>query len=118
MTLVMNKLLDPKMTKDSDKKEKEEPIIRKPDDDTMFSWNGISLFDTEENTPQSECTSATMKGMGLIIEDNAIMSKINNLQEKVKRQVKMNVEDKTPEVTPVNQDTKPISKPVKPVKDW
>ena len=117
MKLVMNKLLEPQLTKDSGKEGKKKQIIRKQDDDTMFSWNGSSLFDTEENTPQSECTSTTTKGMGLTIEDNAIISKVNNLQEKAKRQVKVNIDDKTPEVTTVNEETKPIREPVKPVKD-
>ena len=85
MTLVMNKLLDPKLTQDSGKEEKEKQIIRKPEDDTMFSWNGISLFDIEDNTPKSECTSTTTKDMGVIGQDKEIISKINNLQENVER---------------------------------
>ena len=42
MTLVMNKLLDPELTRDSGEEEKEKQTILKPDDDNMFSWNGIS----------------------------------------------------------------------------
>ena len=51
MTLVMNKLLDPQLNKDSGKEEKKNQIIEKPEIDNMFSWNGVSLFDTEESTP-------------------------------------------------------------------
>ena len=53
MTMVMNKLLDPKLIKDSHEEEKEKQIIRKPEDDTMFSWNGISLFGIEDDMPKS-----------------------------------------------------------------
>ena len=77
MTLVMNKLLDPKLIKDSGEEENEKQIIRKPEDDTMFSWNGISLFDMENDTPKSECTSTTTKDMRVIGQDNAMVSKIN-----------------------------------------
>ena len=47
MTLVMNKLLDPQLTKDSGKEGKKKQIIEKQDDDTMFLWNGVSLFNIE-----------------------------------------------------------------------
>ena len=57
MTLVMNKLLDPKLTKESGKEEKKNHIIDKQDIDNMFPWNGVSLFDTEESAPKFECTS-------------------------------------------------------------
>ena len=77
MTLVMNKLLDPQLTRDSGKEEKKNQIMEKQDN--MFSWNGVSLFDTEESTPKSECTATTTKEMGLTIEDNTIISKITNL---------------------------------------
>ena len=112
MTLVINKLLDPKLIKDNDKGEMKKQTIKKQDEDTMFSWNGVSMFNTEGNTPQSECTSTTMKDMGLTIEDN-----IKKFQEKVKRQGKVNVEDNTSKVTTVNQETKQISELVKPVEE-
>ena len=55
--------------------------------------------------------------MGLIIKDNATISKIKRLQTNVKRQINANVEDKTPEVTTVNQETEPINEPVKLVEE-
>ena len=85
--------------------------------DNMFSWNGVSLFDTEESTPKSECTATTTKDMGLTIEDNTIISKITNLQENVKRQVEVKVEDKTHRANTLNQEAKPITETVKPVED-
>ena len=43
------------------------------------------------------------------------ISKIKKLQKNVKRQEDANVEDKTPKVTTLNQETEPIVEPVKPV---
>ena len=42
--------------------------MEKQDIDNMSSWNGVSLFDTEESTPESEGTSTTTKDMGVTIE--------------------------------------------------
>ena len=49
----MNKLLDPKLTRDSGKEEKTNQTIEKQDNDTMFLWNGVSLFNIEENALKS-----------------------------------------------------------------
>ena len=69
----------------------------------MFLWNGVSLFNTEEKALKSEYTPTATKYTDLAIKDNAIISKIKKLQENVKRQVDVNIKDKTPEVTTVNQ---------------
>ena len=44
MTLVMNQLLDAKLTKESGKKEKKNQTMEKQDNDTMFSWDGVSIL--------------------------------------------------------------------------
>ena len=62
----------------------------------MFLWNGVSLFNTEENALKSEYTPIATKDMDLTIKDKAIILKIKKLQENVKRQVEVNVEDKAP----------------------
>ena len=113
MTLVMNKWLDPKLAKDSGNEEKEKQIIRKPEDDTMFSWNGISLFDTKDDTPKSECTSTNTKDMRVIGQDNAMVSKINKWQENVKRMD----EGKMHKNNTLNQRTEPITETVKHVEE-
>ena len=46
MTLVMNQLLDSKLTEDSDEEEKGNKTIEKQENDTMFLWDCVSLFDT------------------------------------------------------------------------
>ena len=45
MTLVMNKLLDSKLTEDSDEEEKGKQKIEKKEIDSMFLWDCVSLFD-------------------------------------------------------------------------
>ena len=74
----MNKLLDPELTRDSGEEEKEKHTIVKPGDDTMFSWNGISLFNIEDDTPKSECTSITRRDKIFTSQDNAMISKEND----------------------------------------
>ena len=39
------------------------------------------------------------------------------MQETVKRQINVNIKDKTPKVTTVNQETEPISEPIKLVEE-
>ena len=70
-------------------------------------------FDIEESALKSEYTPIATKDMDLVIKDNATISKIKMLQTNVKRQINASVEDKTPEVTTVNQETEPINEPVK-----
>ena len=72
MTLVMNKLLDPELTRDNGEEEKKKQIIIKPENDTMFSWNGVSLFNMEEDVLKSQYTPTTAKDKNLAIKNNAI----------------------------------------------
>ena len=48
MTLVMNQLLDSKLTEDNDEEEKGNQTIERQENDTMFLWDCVSLFDTEK----------------------------------------------------------------------
>ena len=73
------------MTKDSGKEEKKNQTIEKQDDDTMFLWDGASLFKTKQNALKSEYTPTETKDADLAIKDNAIISKIKKLQENVKK---------------------------------
>ena len=72
----MNQLLDSKLTRDSGKEEKKDKNIEKQDNDTMFLWDGVSVFDTEESTLRSEYTPTAEKDTDLTIKDNAIILKI------------------------------------------
>ena len=112
MTLVMNQLLDSKLTEDSDEEEKGSKTIEKQENDTMFLWDCVSLFDIEKMTLKYENIPMTTKDMNLVNKDNAIISKIKKLQENVKKRSNNNVEEEVPEIACISQDTKPINKPV------
>ena len=51
----------------------------------MFLWNGVSIFNIEENALKSKYTPTATKDTDLAIKDNAIISKIKKLQENVKK---------------------------------
>src|SRR5882757_3001348 len=70
MTLVMNQLLDSKLTEDSGEEKKNSQTIERHENDTMFLWDCVSLFDTEKGTPKPESIPTTTKYMDLIIKDN------------------------------------------------
>ena len=48
MTLVMNQLLDSKLTEADDEEEKRNKSTEKQEDDALVLWDCVSLFDTEE----------------------------------------------------------------------
>ena len=55
MTLVMNKLLDSKLTKADDEEEKGNKSTDKQEDNALVLWDCVSLFDTEdENSLKQE----------------------------------------------------------------
>ena len=115
MTLVMNQRLDSKLTEDNDEEEKGSKTIEKQENDTMFLWDCVSLFDTEKNTLKPENIPMTTKGLDLVNKDNSMISNIKKLQENVRKQPKKNVEDKVPEITIISQDPEQINKPTKPM---
>ena len=47
MTLVMNQLLDSKLTEADEEEEKGNKSTEKREEDTMVLWDYLSLFDTE-----------------------------------------------------------------------
>ena len=107
MTLVMNHLLDSKLTEDNDEEEKGGKATEKQENDAMVLWDYVSLFDTEENTLKHEEISKTnmsARSLDLVNKDNSILSKIKKLQENVKKQPKNNIDDETPKIT--SQDLK------------
>ena len=54
MTLVMNQLLDSKLAEDSHEEEKGSKTIEKQENDAMFLWDCVSLFDTERSVLKPE----------------------------------------------------------------
>ena len=117
MTLVMNQLLDSKLTKDSDEEEKGNKTIEKQENDTMVLWDYVSLFDIEKSTLKPENIPMTTKDMNLVNKDNTIISKIKKLQENVRKRPKNKVEAEVPKITIIIQDTEQINKLAKPMEE-
>ena len=82
----MNKLLDPELTRDGGKEVKEKHIIEKTEDDNMFSWNGVSLFNIEENAPKPQHALTFTKNENLAIRNHDRISKVQDLQKEIKVQ--------------------------------
>ena len=56
MTLVMNQILDSKLTEANDEEEKGSKSTEKQEDDALVLWDRVSLFDTEEEgTTEKKC---------------------------------------------------------------
>ena len=70
------------MTRHSGEEEKKNQTMVKTDDDTMFSWNGVSLFNTEGNALKSQHACKTTEDKSLTNNDNAKLSKVQELQGK------------------------------------
>ena len=70
MTLVMNQLLDSKLTEDDEQ-------------DALVLWDCVSLFDTEEEVSlkqeKTSETNVTTRSQRLLKEDNSILPKIKRL---------------------------------------
>ena len=103
MTLVMNQLLDSKLSEDNDEEGKDNnKLIEKQEDDSMVLWDCVSLFDTEEEKNlRHEDTSkmnVTTRSQGLIKENSLMLPKIKRLQNNVKNFQKNTSADKIPEL--------------------
>ena len=85
MTLVMNQLLDSKLTEADDEEEKGNKSTEKQEDDAFLLWDYVSLFDTEdEGTLKHEeilKTNMTIRSQGLIKDDRSILPKIKTSKE-------------------------------------
>ena len=88
MTLVMNQLLDSKLTETDKEEEKDNQSTRKQDVDTLVLWECVSMFDTEEEDSlkqeETSGSNVTTRSQGLLKEDNSILPKTKKLQENTK----------------------------------
>ena len=93
---------------------KRKRIIRpyKQEDDTMFLWDCVLLFDTEKNTLKPENVPTITKDPNLATKDDAIVSNIKKLQKTVRGQSKNDTEDEIPKVTIFSRETEQINKPL------
>ena len=103
MTLVMNQLLDSKLTEADDEERKDNnKSTEKQEDDAMVLWDCVSLFYTGEGKdPRHEDiskTNVTTRIQGLIKENSIIHLKIKRLQKNVKKFQKNTSANKIPEL--------------------
>ena len=109
MTLVMNQLLDSKLTEDGDEERKENTTSTKEqEEETMVLWDSVSLFDAEEEKNQGYKdimeTNVATRSQGTIKENSLILPKIKRLQKNVKKFQNRSAADKIPEFTITCQD--------------
>ena len=122
MTLVMNQLLDSKLTEADDEEGKyNNKSTEKQEDDAMVLWDCVSLFDTEEEKdPRHEDiskTNVTARSQGLIKENSLILPNIKRLQKNVKNFRKNTTTDKILKFTITNKNPNHISMPTKPIEE-
>ena len=121
MTLVMNQLLDSKLTEANDEEENDNKSTKKQEDDAMALRDCVKMFDTEKESDlrHEDISEAnvTTRSQGMIKEDRLIIPKIKRLQENVKKIKKKNTDDKIREFTIPCQDPKQVNMTVKPIED-
>ena len=83
MMLVMNQLLDSKLTEIDKEEEKDNQSIEKHEEDTLVLWDSVSFFDTEEEgslkQEETSKTNVTTRIQGFLKEDKSILPKIKKL---------------------------------------
>ena len=82
MTLVMNQLLDSKLTETGKEEEKDHEPTETQEEDTLVLWDCVSMFNMEyEDLLDKE---ETTRSQNPLKEDNSILPKIKKLQENMK----------------------------------
>ena len=117
MTSVMNQLLDSKLTKTADEKEKDHEPIETQEEDTLVLWDCVSMFNIEDEdlTEEEEIpeTNVTTRSQSSLKEDNMILPKIKKLQENM-RKIKNNTQTVIkPEFFIPSQSPKKVNMPIK-----
>ena len=122
MTLVMNQLLDSKLTEDNDEEVKDNnKSTEKQEDEAMVLWDCVSLFDTEEEKDLRHEdileTNVMTRSQGLIKENSLMLPKIKKLQKNVKKFKKNTAANKIPEFTITSQNPRQINMPTNPIEE-
>ena len=92
MTLVMNQMLDSRLTEEGDEERKENSAAtttKEQEEETMAVWNLVSLFNAEEERSQGykEVVDAnvTTRSQETIKDDSLMLPKIKRLQRNAKK---------------------------------
>ena len=122
MTLVMNQMLDSRLTEEGDEERKENSAAtttKEQEEETMAVWNYVVLFDAEEERSQGykEVVDAnvTTRSQGTVKDDSLMLPKIIRLQRNVKKKFQHKpVANIIPEFTITSQDPEQNRTPPKP----
>ena len=121
MTLVMNQLLDSKLTETVDEKENVNEPMETQEEDTLVLWDCVSMFNVEdEGFPDEEEiseTNVTTRSQNPLKEDNLILPKINKLQENMKKMKNNTPIVNIPEFVISSQSPKKVNVPINPTKN-
>ena len=121
MSLVMNQLLDSKLTETVDEKEKSHEPTETQEEDTLVLWDCVSMFNVEdEGIPDEEEmpeTNVTTKSHNLLKEDNLILPKIKKLQENMKKMKNNAPMVNILEFVISGQSPKKVNVPIKPTEN-
>ena len=116
MTLVMNQLLDSKLTETVDEKEKGHEPTETQEEDTLVLWDCVCMFNLEDEdlieVEEILETNVTTRSQSSLKEDNMILPKIKKLQENMKK-IKNNSQTVSiPEFVITSQNPKTINIPL------
>ena len=114
MTLVMNQMLDSRLTEEDDDERKESTtsaVAKEQEEETMALWSSVSLLDVEEENTQGHKdvreANVTTRSQGTISDDSLLLPKIRRLQRNIKKKFQDKfLADKMPEFTITSQDPK------------
>ena len=122
MTLVMNQMLDSRLTEEDEDEKNENAAstsTKGQEDETMALWNSVSLLDAEEENTQGHKdireANVTTRSKGAVSDDSLLLPKIRRLQRNIKKKFQdESLADQIPEFTITSQDLKQNRMPPKP----
>ena len=117
MNLVMNQLLDSKLTETVVEEEKAHGLEEEPNETTMVLWDCAPMLGLENEEPTKEIQISVVnvetRIKGPLIEDNILHPKIKKISENMKK-IKNNTQTlPVPDLVITRHNSPTISKPVK-----
>ena len=112
MTLVMNQMLDSRLTEEDDEERKESAAstsTKEQEEETMALWSYVSILDAEEENTQGRKgvreANVTTRSKGTVSDDSLLLPKIRRLQSNVRKKFQDKaLADQIPEFTITSQD--------------
>ena len=121
MTLVMNQLLDSKLTETEEEKGKDHEPTETQDEGTLVVWYCGSMFNLEyeyfPNKGETLETNVTTRSQNPVKEDNSILPKIKKLQENMNKMKSNTSTVNIIEFVISNHNPNKVNTPVKPTEN-